>query len=348
MPIIVAYMDSFDHYLTADLTSKWNLFWGRGGDASPTISLTAGRKGYGLLLQSDGNVYKSIPDTQTLTTGFAFRCTQLSENRILAYRDEGVVQLYLMLLSSGRLGVYRGDGVLLGLSTTVIAPSKFYYIEFNATIAHTNGVIQLRIGGTSELSLTFQNTQFSGVLRANIVGFGSFNALAHGEFHIDDIVITNGALLGPQKIDVIRPNGGVLGYTANMSAVGGAGSLYQAINDTTPDSDTSYIYSPSAQSGSGAFFEYENIANVTGGAVHAIAVHTYVRKEYGNTRGFQTGLFPGTHDGAAGNLQYYDDPLYIETEYAYHSSLYDSNPGTSGTWTVGSVNALKAGFKRYA
>ena len=341
----VLFLDSFDHYLTTDITSKWNLLWNSG--IAPTISTAAGRKNYGLLLQSDGNVYKSIPDTQTITAGFAFRCTTLSNNRILSFRDEGFIQLYLSLLSSGRLAVYRGDGVLLGLSTTVVTPSKFYYIELNATISHSDGIVILRVGGTTELSLTNQNTQLSGVLRVNIVNFGATNRSdSHGDFHIDDVVITNGAILGPQKIDVIRPNGGVAG-NMDMTVVGGAGSHYQAINDTTPDSDTSYLYSASSQISGTVLSEYEDIANVTGGAVHAIAVHTYVRKEYGNTRAFQTALRPGTHDGALGNVIYYNDPLYAETEYAYHSSLYDTNPGTGGTWTVGSINALKAGFKRY-
>lgn len=347
MPDIV-WMDSFDHYSTADIPTKWNVLWSN--FAAPTISLAAGRKNYGLLLDRDGNVYKSIPDTSTITVGFAFRFTQLANIRILTLKDEGTTQISMSLLSSGKLAVYNGLTNLLGLSTTVLSPLKFYYIELNSTISNSIGVAHLRIGGVSELNLTLQDTQASSAARVNMVGFGTNASDVHGVLHIDDLVITNGQLLGPMKVDVIRPNGGVSGYM-QMQVVGGAGSHYQAINDTTPDGDTSYLYSLSNSSGSGVFSEYENIAEATGGAIPAIAVHTYVRKEYGNTRGFQTGLYPGTYDGAAGNLQYYNDPLYIETEYAYHSDIYESNPaanaGAGGTWTVGSINALKAGFKRY-
>ena len=343
MPSVV-WFDGFDHYASAGITTKWNMLWQQ--SIAPIISLTAGRKNYGLLLEWGANVHKSIPDTGTVTSGFAFRFTELQNKRIVAFRDEGVVQVYLALLDSGRLAIVRGDGTILGLSSTVLTALKFYYIEFNATISNSTGVIQLRIGGASELNLTLQDTQMSSNARVNMVSFGEMTINTSGAMHIDDVVITNGALLGPQKIDVIRPNGGVPGYM-QMEVVGGAGSHYQAINEITPDSDTSHLYSQSAWRGSVVFSEYENIAEATGGAIPAIAVHTFTRKEYGNTRGFSNALFPGTVDGASGSLQYYNDPLYIETDYAYHSDIYETNPGTGGTWSVGSINALKAGFKRY-
>lgn len=351
MPNIL-FMDGLDHYQTSQFTTKWNSQIGldSGLFTPPIITTDAGRKGYGLATKQGGSAWRSFADTSTVAIGFAFRPMDIVNKRIVALRDEGTIQLYLQLSSTGAVQVFRGNGTLIGNSAQILSPAKFYYIELKSAIASTTGTITLRINGQASLgfSATSVNTQVSSVARVNILQFGDpTNSTVF--FHYDDVWVTDGDLLGVQYVDVLRPNGGVPGYM-DMQSIG-AGSHYQAIDDTNPDDDSTYISSSSNWIGSVQFSEFENIRETTGGGIAGVAVHTYAKKEYGNTRGFKTGLYPGTPDSAPGSVQYYGDPLYAETEYAYHSDPYANNPGanggTGGTWTVQSINALKAGFLRY-
>lgn len=351
MPNILV-MDSFDHYDTSQFTKKWNAQIGLDSNvfSPPIITTDAGRKGYGLATRQGGSAWRSFADTSTVAIGFAFRPMDIVSKRIVALRDEGTIQLYLQLSATGAVQVFRGNGTLIGNSAQILSAAKFYHIELKSTIASTGGTVTLKINGQASLgfSATSVNTQVSPIARVNILQFGDpTTSLVY--FHYDDLWVTDGDQLGVQYVDVLRPNGGVPGYM-DMQVVG-AGSHYQAVNDTVPDDDSTYIYSPSDWVGSVQFSEYENIRETTGGAIAGVAVHTYARKEYGNTRGFRTGLYPGTADAAPGSVQYYNDPLYVETEYAYHSDTYANNPGANdgagGTWTVQSINALKAGFLRY-
>lgn len=340
----VLWMDSWDHYATANLTTKANAIFGYTSPyTAPVITTAAGRSGYGLLLKGGGHYYGSFADTQNVVVGFSFRPTAIVAKRIVALRDEDTVQLYLNLTSAGKITVVRGDGTTLGTSSKSLEGNKFYYVEIQATISNTAGSYNLYINGTSEVSDSPLDTQISSNARVNLLGLGhESNELT--AFHYDDLYVTDGTVLGPTSIDVLKPNGGVPGFM-NMVIVGGAGSAYQAISDITPDGDTSYLYNPSGRGTNVHFSEFENIRDTTGGAIFAAAVRTYARKEYGNTRGFFTGMYPGTADGAPGSLQYYSGAHYMEIEYAYHSDIYNTNPGTGGTWTVASINALKAGWK---
>ena len=344
----VLYFDSFDHFTTAQLTTKWNAQLGSGEFLPPEVTTNAGRKGYGLATWKGGQAWKSFVDSATVSVGFAWRPMGIANKRIMALRDEETIQVYLQLSEASRIQIFRGNGQLIGTGSQAISPAKFYHIELRVVLGSTTGEVTLRINGDAALGFSATNvsTQVSSFARVNILTLGDpSNSPIY--FHYDDVFITDGNLIGPQFVDVLRPNGNVPGYM-DMSAVGGAGSLYERINDITPDGDTSYLYSAAAAVGGVHYSEFEDIRDVTGGAIHALAVHTFARKEYGNTRMFYTGMYPGTYDGASGTMQYYNfDPLSIENDYCYQSNYYDNNPGTGGTWSVGSVNALKAGFLRY-
>lgn len=339
--------DSFDHYNTSQITHKNHAQFGLNSPyTAPAITTAAARKTNGLLLQGGGNVYRSFADTQTVAFGFACRPVTLSNRRICALRDETTIQLYIQMSATGAVFLYRGNGTLLGSAATVFEPGQWHYLELSATISDTAGSYDLRIDNISELSsVGSADTQVSANQRVNILSLGDPNNNPE-QMHYDDLYITDGNLLGPVKVDVLRPNGGVPGFM-EMSVVG-AGSHYQALFDTTPDGDTSYVYSPFNMPGSVQFSEFEDMGDVTGGAIFAAAVRTYVRKEYGNTRGFQTGVYPGTADSASGTMQFYatTNPHYVEAEFAYHSDIYNTNPGTGGTWTVPSIKELRAGFRR--
>lgn len=353
------FWESWDHYNTSQLTTKWNsqIGVGLGAFLPPEITTDAGRKGYGLAIRTGGSAWKAFQDLSIVSVGLAWRPMGIANKRIFALRDEESIQVYLQLSAASKVQVYRGNGQLLGTSAQAISAGTFYHLELRVVLGSTTGAVTLRINGDATLgfSATNVNTQVSSFARVNILQLGDpTNSPIY--FHYDDIFITDGTMLGPQFVDVLRPNGGVPGYM-DMAVVG-AGSHYQAMDETTPDDDTTYVYSSSPNLGT-LLSEFEDIREplpvsipAASGAIAGLAVHTYARKEYGNTRGFRTGVMPGTQDGAQGSIVYFDNaPLYMETENAYHSDYYTNNPGANlgagGTWTIESINALRAGFSRY-
>jgi hypothetical protein len=358
----VLYIDSFDHFTSGQLPLKANGYFGALYD--PVISSSAGRGGNGLLIKGLGTYYAYLPNTSTVAVGFAFRATSLVSRRIIGLRDDGTTQLSLNLSSTGKVILVHGDGSTLATSPSSIQTSQWYYLELAATINNTSGDYTFKLDNVLEFNAASKDTQQSSNARVNILllGGGSSDS-STAEFHYDDLYVTDGTILGPRMVDVIRPNGGVTGYM-DMTVVG-AGSHYQAIDDTTPDGDTTRIYSPSSSGRQINFSEFENIRE-TAGAIDAIAVRTYARKEYGNTRGFWTGIMPGTADLAQGGVPYYGDTPtieyrgtaiigisgvhYLQTDFAYHSDIYNTNPasvaGAGGTWSPPSVNELKAGLER--
>lgn len=350
MALSILLIDSFDHYATGNITEKWNAQIGVYGPyTAPSITTAAGRRGNGLALTNGGVVYKSFADSAVVSVGFIWRTTAVVNRRIAALRDEEINQVYLQLSSLGKIQVFRGNGTLLGSSSQTISAAKFYHIEMRIAVGSTTGAVTLNINGQVALGFSASpaNTQVSSLARVNTLSLGD-PTNNNATCHYDDVFLTTGDMLGPQYVDVLRPNGAV-GGLSDMSVVG-ASSPYQAIDDTTPDSDTTYIYSPTSGVGGVSFSEYENFRDSENGAISAIALHTYARKEFGNTRAFSHGLYPGTIDAAGGTTQYYGNSTYVEAEYAYHSDYYIHNPGAvggaGGTWTVGALNNLRAGFKR--
>lgn len=349
MALSILLIDSFDHYATGNITEKWNAQIGVYGPyTAPSITTAAGRRGNGLALTNGGVVYKSFADSAIISVGFIWRTSSVVNRRIAALRDEEINQVYLQLSSLGKIQVFRGNGTLLGSSSQTISATKFYHIEMRIAVGSTTGSVTLNINGQVALGFSASpaNTQVSSLARANTLSLGD-PTNNNATCHYDDVFVTTGDMLGPQYVDVLRTNGDVVG--GDMSPVG-VSSSYQAMDDTTPDGDSTYVYSPTSGVGGVNFCQFENFRDAESGAISAVALHTYGRKEYGNTRAFSHGLYPGTFDGSGGSTQYFRDLTYVEAEYAYHSDYYTTNPGSmgglGGSWTVNSLNALRAGFKR--
>lgn len=331
------FFDGFDYY--TDVKQRWDYQHYRVENSQftpPAISSTAGRHDSGLLLTNGGCVYKGLPDLSTVGIGFAFRITAnppASGRNILVLRDETNVQLYLTITSAMTMTINNGLNSILGTSSTIFTLNIWAYVEILVTVA-TSGSYTFRVNGTTDHTASGVRTKGNGEDRVNFVRFGS-NAAGAYPTHFDDIYISRDALIGPVHMEAHAPNGGVAGKMTMGHS--GAGSLYQAL----ASQDSAYAQSLTGGIGDLAFSEFENTEE--SGAVHAVALHTLARKEYGNTRAIRNAIFPRTGGGATvynGSIQ------YLTTENHFCSHIWNTNPSTGGTFDPSSYNGSRFGVER--
>jgi len=351
--VSVLYLEGFEGYnnTTLHLTREWSTAYY--SSTEPQVTTAAGRAGNGLRLESGAHVHKVIPDRQTVIVGFSFRANTISTpKRVCFFRDEETMQIYLELAPSGLLYIKRGDGTILGISTNTYAIGQFYYIEFKIKISNTVGSFELRTKRSRgavgvEATATNIDTQFSNNARINVVGFGGGTA---GEgpnaFDYDDIVILDDQgsyandFLGPKAVDVIFPNG--IGTYTTWNPIG-VSPGWEAVNDTAPDDDSTYVTTSATARGTETY-QYQNVRGTTIGGIVALAISTLARKEYGNTAAIRNALLPGTIDGYGGTVRIASEPMYLQTDYAYHTDIFEKNPSGDAVWTPLAVNALEGGY----
>lgn len=332
------FCDGFDYY--TDVKQRWGYQHYRVQDAQytpPAISSSAGRNDSGLLLTNGGCVYQGLPDLSTIGFGFAFRAinTIPAAGRIMVVlRDETNVQLTFTLTSAMTITITNGLGNLIGTSAEVFQLGIWSYVEFLGTIA-TSGSYSLYVDGTVDHTASGIRTKGNGEDRVNLLRLG---AVAAGDypFHYDNFYISSSGIIGsPVVVEAHLPNGGVAGKMTMGHS--GAGSLYQAL----ASQDSAYAQSLTGGVGDLAFSEFENTS--ANGAVHAVALHTLARKEYGNTRAIRNAIFPRTGGGATvynGSIQ------YLTTEARYYSHVWNANPSTGGTFDPTSYNDSRFGVER--
>ena len=117
------FMDSFDHYVTADLLAKWSSLASI-ASVVPTITVSNGRHGSGSFRLTATSVATSgalanvqrtlVPvDPTTGVCGFAFAISTVavigtSGLSLLSFRDTGTAQLTLRVNADLTLSVLRG------------------------------------------------------------------------------------------------------------------------------------------------------------------------------------------------------------------------------------------------
>lgn len=115
------FCDGCDHYVTADLLTKWTV-----KTNDPVISAGQGRRGSAAIKFDANNAYnltKTLNAQGTWIVGFSFRPTSVPSNnvRVVAFLDAGSEQCSLRVNGSGTLFASR-NGTTLGTSTHTLRP----------------------------------------------------------------------------------------------------------------------------------------------------------------------------------------------------------------------------------
>lgn len=339
------FMDSFDHYASADFLLKWTGYESAG---ATNITAGVGRHGSAALVISSGGwwVYKSFPAAATVIVGLAFKNAALGGNPVQLL-DGGAGQVLIRLNTDGSLSAYRmlsgfdsPDAVLGTSAAGVITAGTFYYVEAKVTIHSTAGAVTLRVNGAVVLALTGVNTRGAGastnqVTRLYLSTYGSGGST----LTIDDLYLLDDTgstplnnLLGDVRVDARFPSGA----GSNTGWTPSAGSNYTCVDESAPNGDTDYVSATS--SGLKDTYAVQD-APVAGGTIYGVQVLWHLKKTDAST----CSVAPVVRHSGTDNVGTAQNPT---TSYLYQSQLYPTNPGTSVAWVEADFNAAEFGVTR--
>lgn len=326
--------DSFDHYATADLGLKWTL-------ASGVSIAAVGRNGTnGLRFTTASFVARFVSrnlnaNYATLVVGFAVSVSGILgvPVRIMSLYDGASEQLNLIYNPDQTLALRRGATVLATTAVSLTLDTK-YYVELQATIHGTTGAFDLRLNQVSRASATNVNTQVSANAFANTVVLGSRPSTGNGvgaiNIDYDDFTVTDGTFLGDVKGVATFPNG-----AGNLSqwAANGAATSHEAVDDTTPDGDTTYI--SSATAGDVALHTH---GDVVAGTVYATQSCILARKD-------DAGAVEIREKARQDAANYDGATVSLGDTYLYYLNVRTTAPdGTA--WDTTKFNAVEWGVER--
>ena len=265
----------------------------------------------------------------------------------------GVVQVSIGIdATSNVLKVYRGlvhSNVLLGSGATGIISDGWHYVEWHLVISDTVGVIDLKLDGNAELSLTSQDTNNAGGGDIKTLKFGqpytgdSVWAGVEADFYFDDFIVndTTGTVSNSWPdgagITMLVPNADG-NYTA-WTSTGGAVD-YTEIDDVTtygnlPDGDTTTILSGTTGQRTSV-----GLSNTTQpGSVEAIMLCTYAKNSVSGSDNMAQSVRIGSTD--------YDSTAFVPaTAYGWRTDILTLNPATAARWLTSELDTMQQGFYR--
>lgn len=333
----IRFIDSFDHYPTADLSRKWT---STGGSAS---IISGGRNGSRLELSGSGNdtLMKTLDSQATWVVGAAVMFSNVvTSSQFIAWRDTGTAHFELRITAAGVLTVARNGTIITPTSgtatgTTVLVADTWYFIEVRVTISDT-GTWEVRLNGAVEIDGD-GDTRNAANATANQLRLEPASGLI---VYYDDLYVldTSGGapqndFLGDSKVECLFPNG-----NGNSSQLDGSDGNqvdnYLLVDETDPDEDTTYVQS--ADTGDKDTYAYTNLAS-SSGTVYAVAPIPYLRKaDAGSRRAASVARLSATEEDSS-------DKMVLDS-YTYSPDYRPTKPG-GGAWSITDVNDAEFGLK---
>ena len=360
------FMDSFDHYATADLTKKWSGAIPISFEVIPSIGATGRHSSNGirwaagnfggrtltkLLATSGATVVVGFAFVQyagtfsSLVVGTIFDPTIYNQaNYVVAIRQAGTVQVWVRINQSGTLTVLRGSTELGTTVKALTAGAGLYsFIELKVLIDSSVGTVNLQVNQEVWLSLTAQNTRnaasatWDEILIGGMRGGGS----PYVGWDYDDVYVLDGAgpapwntFLGDCRVDVRNPTaaGATTGWTPS------AGANWQNVDDVAPNDDTDYnsvvtlnavdtFVTQDAPVAGATIFGVQHCINAKKSDIGPCAIASVIRPS-------------GTDQVGASAA--------LGTGYSYLLQVAATIPGSAGPdpWTEAAFNAAEFGYKR--
>ena len=329
------FMDSFDHYATADINKKWDTVSG-----SPAINASGGRNSGGAIeFDAAEYVEKTIPgNPATIIVAGAFKVSSLSVSQdIIKLMDSTSVQVKIRIRTDGKIEAFR-DTTSLGVSSGVVfTAGAFAHLDCKITINDASGTVLVKSGGTTHLNLTSQDTKTTAnayVTSVRVGGDGT-NTVTVDDFYILD---TTGSApqndqLGDCRISVARPT--AEGTYSQFTPSAGTDNS-QNVDDTTPDGDGTY--NSSGNVGDRDSFGMGAMTDIGGAAIYGVQLNMVARKDASGTRKVRGFTRPvGTN--------YFGTSQSLTTSYLNYREIWQTNPETAAQWAEAEVNLSQFGVE---
>lgn len=163
---------------------------------------------------------------------------------LFTFYNSGTAIVTIQISPAGALQVRRGNytGSVLGSTDAgVITAAAFNHIEAKVIRDNVVGEIEIRVNGVTALKLTDLDL---GTIDIDGVGQTGVETLTGTTMYLDDLIIWNGDgdvnndFFGPARVLTVFADGE--GTHNDWNAVGAA-TPHEAIDETTPDGDATYI-----------------------------------------------------------------------------------------------------------
>lgn len=332
------FMDSFDHYVTADLPEKYATV------GTCTINPTLGRRGGGAVVAPgfSGFCTRALgPTSTTVIVGAAFKWTSSSsgDGYIFGIRSGTSNQATLSL--SGGTGVMTArtgasNAAIIGTASQSLSVGLWTHIAIKVVIHPSTGSFEVRLNGnpTPVLNLTNVNTAGQGHTLWDNITFGD----AYMELRWDDLYILDGAgpapwntFLGDCRVDARVPTapGATTGWTPST------GANWACVDDAAPNDDTDYTTAAAAGLTDTFVVQDAPAAATIYGVQHCLAM-----------KKTDAGVCTVAPVVRHGSTDYPGTAVAPATDYGYLLVPQATNPGTSAQWTEAGFNAAEFGYTR--
>ncbi len=328
------FVDSFDHYTTAQITRKWNVDLGGSGQ----IVVGGGRNGTNGL--HGGALRKTGVGGATTILGVAMTIVRGSGSfgNIFRPQTAGVAHSVLTLNADLTLSVVNFNGTVLGTSAASLLEAAYAYIEFKLGLAGgSSGTYDVHLDGVSILSGTGVTTNPNVAASVNSVVLGgqagaTLNCVFDDFYVADGTGAVNNNFLGDVMVQPLYPAGA--GATTQWTPSSGAN--WQNVAEHSPDDDGSYN-----KSGTPAQVDLYALDQITGSAptIFGVQWNAMMRKNDASSYILNRAIRSGTTTFLGAPL------LTPNTTYRNFTEVIELNPNTASAWTKTTVNALQAGQK---
>lgn len=343
MPIVHAI--SFDD-ATAD-SNGYAMYGFTDNSTYGNIPRLAGRYGgYAMGVQNVGTIDRSVrlpcrSESMECTCGFDFYYESATETDPRGFWDlidtNSARMFRVALAADGSLKFYRGNGVtLLGTTTTLLAASTWYHVEFQLRMNDTTGLLIVKINGVQEINVTATDTLEAGVTLPACWLWGSFgSATGHRQKRMDNLIIQDELnWMGEVYAEPLT----LQADTADKDWGRSTGSDNYALIDETVRDETDYI-----QSGTPGDFDLYTLSNLSSNPASIKFVQTVTSARMGEVglRTYRSRLKSGASFGNGSERGVTDAANAIRS----HFERFLTDPNGSVAWTKASVDALTAGLE---
>jgi len=233
------FLDSFDHYLTADEGQKWTNVDGM------SISSGLGRRGTnGAVLQGNGAFKTFDQEYSVITCGAAVLGAGTSIFSL--YNLLSGVTVTLQTIGDGRLKLVGNDptggGAFTIGATLPILSNAWHYIELQASVSSAGVSIIVHINEQLVLAGSVAYANPAILIASGHAAWATFQIFGRGgglSTWMDDVYVNTSGFYGDVNIDVIRPNGAA---TSNWIPNPNVAN-YLNVKDITPDGDATTVSS---------------------------------------------------------------------------------------------------------
>lgn len=333
----LVFMDSFDHYGSADITEKWSI------NNFVAINAGSGRRGTASARISSSSTYLTlqVPNQPTYIVGFAFRPTSMpgSNAQFVELRDGSTTQVGLYFATTGVLFVTRGVTGLQS-STQALTLNIYHYIEIATTIHSTLGTVTVCVNGTPWITATNQNTQQTANAFVNAIRLGAIGSTGFGTTDLDDVYVcdgtgsTNNTLLGDCRVDALLPTAD----GSNSAWTVSTGTTHSTlVDETAPNDNTDYVSTSTA--GARDSYAMADLPAMVNPTIYGIQQLSSLAKDDAGTRQVKNLLKSGATTVVGSTTH------TLASSFIYYREVWETNPDTSAAWSVAAVNALEAGVE---